>query len=54
MTTYFHVDDLEDRLGRLREIGASQQGEVRDVGGGKLVVTLTDPDGNVVGLSQEP
>jgi len=28
--------------------------EVRDVGGGKLVVTLTDPDGNVIGLSQEP
>jgi hypothetical protein len=30
------------------------QGEVRNVGGGKLVVTLTDPDGNVFGLSQEP
>jgi predicted enzyme related to lactoylglutathione lyase len=54
MTTYFHVDDLENLLGRLRDIGAAQQGEVRDVGGGKLVVTLTDPDGNVVGLSQEP
>jgi hypothetical protein len=25
-----------------------------DVGGGKLVVTLTDPDGDVFGLSQEP
>jgi len=47
-------DDLKDLLGRLREIGASQQGEVRDVGGGKLVGTLTDPDGNVFGLSQGP
>jgi hypothetical protein len=28
--------------------------EVRNVGGGKLVVTLTDPDANVIGLSQEP
>jgi predicted enzyme related to lactoylglutathione lyase len=52
--TYYHVDDLKDLLGRLRETGASQQSEVRDVGGGKLVVTLTDPDGNVFGLSQEP
>ena len=52
--TYYHVDDLKDVLGRLREAGASQQGEVRDVGGGKLVVVLTDPDGNVFGLSQEP
>jgi predicted enzyme related to lactoylglutathione lyase len=54
MTTYYDVDDIEGLLGRLRESGASQQGEVRDVGGGKLVVTLTDPDGNVFGLSQEP
>jgi predicted enzyme related to lactoylglutathione lyase len=54
MTTYYDVDDLEDLLRRLRESGASQQGEVRDVGGGKLVVTLTDPDGNIFGLSQEP
>jgi hypothetical protein len=38
--TYCHVDDLKDLLGRH--------------GGGKLVVTLTDPDGNVFGLSQEP
>jgi hypothetical protein len=30
------------------------RGDVRDVGGGKLVVTLTDPDGNLFGLSQEP
>jgi predicted enzyme related to lactoylglutathione lyase len=54
VTTYYHVDDLDDLLGRLRECGASQQGEVRDVGGGKRVVTLTDADGNVFGLSQEP
>ena len=54
MTTYYQVDDLEDVVRRLRDRGATQQGEVRNVGGGKLVVTLTDPDGNVVGLSQEP
>jgi catechol 2,3-dioxygenase-like lactoylglutathione lyase family enzyme len=56
MTTYHHVDDLDDLddlVGRLAELGATA-GEVRDVGGGKRVVTLTDADGNVFGLSQEP
>ena len=29
--------------------------EVRtDVGGGRLVATVTDPDGNVLGLLQDP
>jgi hypothetical protein len=26
----------------------------RDVGGGRLVATVTDPDGNVLGLLQDP
>jgi len=26
---------------------------VRDVGGGRMVATLTDPDGNVLGLLQD-
>jgi hypothetical protein len=26
---------------------------VRDVGGGRLVATVTDPDGNVLGLLQD-
>ena len=25
-----------------------------DVGGGRLVATVTDPDGNVIGLLQDP
>lgn len=54
VTTYYHVDDLRAALAQLLDRGASQQGEVRDVGGGRLVVALTDPDGNVFGLSQEP
>jgi len=27
---------------------------VRDVGAGRLVATVTDPDGNVLGLLQDP
>jgi predicted enzyme related to lactoylglutathione lyase len=54
MTPYYDVDDIERLVDRLRELGAEPQSEPRDVGGGKLVVTVTDPDGNVFGLSQEP
>jgi predicted enzyme related to lactoylglutathione lyase len=54
MTAYYDVDGIEGVVARLREAGATPDGDVRDVGGGKLVVTLTDPDGNVIGLSQEP
>lgn len=53
-TTYYHVDDIHGLVARLRELGVTPKGEVRDVGGGKLVVSMTDPDGNVFGLSQEP
>jgi predicted enzyme related to lactoylglutathione lyase len=54
VTTYYQVDDIEGLASQLREGGATQQGDVRDVGGGKLVVTMTDPDGNVFALSQDP
>jgi predicted enzyme related to lactoylglutathione lyase len=53
-TAYYHVDDLDGLLGRLREAGATPQGDVRDVGGGKRIVAVTDADGNLFGLSQEP
>jgi hypothetical protein len=49
-----HVDDLKDTLRKLVDGGAAQQGEIRDVGGGRLIVTLSDPDGNVFGLRQDP
>jgi predicted enzyme related to lactoylglutathione lyase len=49
---YYDVDDIEQVLARLLDKGAEQQGEIRDVGGGKLIVTVTDPDGNTLGLLQ--
>jgi predicted enzyme related to lactoylglutathione lyase len=30
------------------------QQDVRDVGGGRLIATAQDPDGNVIGLLQDP
>ena len=33
--------------------GATAQGEPQDVGGGTLMATVTDADGNVIGLIQK-
>jgi predicted enzyme related to lactoylglutathione lyase len=48
--TYYHVDDLDRTLEMVLHGGAAQQGEIRHVGGGRHIVTLSDPDGNVFGL----
>jgi predicted enzyme related to lactoylglutathione lyase len=51
---YLHVRDINKVLDALVETGAEAQGPIADVGGGKLIVTLKDPDGNPIGLLQEP
>jgi predicted enzyme related to lactoylglutathione lyase len=51
---YWHVDDIEERLELLLADGAEVQQAIRDVGGGKLIATVNDPDGNVIGLLQSP
>ena len=51
---YWHVDDMKTSMKRLLDAGASVQQEVKDVGGGKLIASVTDADGNVIGLVQEP
>ncbi len=49
---YWHVDDVEETLELLLEAGAEVEQAVRDVGGGKLIATVKDADGNVSGLVQ--
>jgi predicted enzyme related to lactoylglutathione lyase len=51
---YWHVPDIEARLAEVTAAGAAVKDPVRDVGGGRLVATFTDPDGNVLGLLQDP
>jgi predicted enzyme related to lactoylglutathione lyase len=51
---YWHVEDIEKSLGLLLDAGAETQQAIRDVVGGKLVATVTDADGNVIGLVQSP
>jgi predicted enzyme related to lactoylglutathione lyase len=49
---YWHVDAINSSLRALLDAGAETLEEVKDVGGGKLVATVKDPDGNVIGLVQ--
>src|SRR5256885_658323 len=50
---YWHVSDIEARLAEMTSAGATVKEPARDVGGGRLVATVTDPDGNVLGLLQD-
>ena len=50
---YWHVPDIEAKLAEVTAAGAIVKDAVRDVGGGRLVATVTDPDGNVLGLLQD-
>jgi predicted enzyme related to lactoylglutathione lyase len=51
---YYHVDDIKKCVQVLVEAGTQVQQEVKEVGGGKLVATVKDPDGNIIGLIQAP
>jgi predicted enzyme related to lactoylglutathione lyase len=50
---YWHVPDIEAKLAEVTAAGATVNEPVRDVGGGRLVATVADPDGNVLGLLQD-
>lgn len=52
MMAYFDVDDINRSLSALLEAGADVQQEIRDVGGGRLIAIVRDPDGDIIGLLQ--
>jgi predicted enzyme related to lactoylglutathione lyase len=51
---YWQVADIEAKLAEVTAAGATVKEPAREVGGGRLVATVTDPDGNVLGLMQDP
>jgi predicted enzyme related to lactoylglutathione lyase len=51
---YWHVSDIEAKLAEVTAAGATVKEPAHDVGGGRLVATVTDLDGNVLGLLQDP
>lgn len=50
---FWHVDDIRATLAGLLEAGAETLQDVQDVGGGRLIASVKDPDGNLVGLLQD-
>ena len=53
-TAYWHVDDIKASLQQLLDAGAQTLQYVKDVGGGKLIASVKDADGNIIGLIQLP
>ena len=50
---YWHVADIEAKLAEVTAAGGIVKEAPHDVGGGRLVASFTDPDGNVLGLVQD-
>ncbi len=51
---YWEVDDIEETLALVLGVGAEEQQPIIDVGGGKLIASVKDADGNITGLMQSP
>jgi len=51
---YWHVEDIQDSVAHLLAAGATELQAVSDLGGGKLIASVADVDGNVIGLIQVP
>jgi predicted enzyme related to lactoylglutathione lyase len=49
---YILVADIEAALAEVQEAGATLAGAPQDVGGGTRIATVTDADGNTLGLIQ--
>jgi predicted enzyme related to lactoylglutathione lyase len=50
---YWYVPDIEAKLAEVTAAGATVKEAPHDVGGGRLVASFTDLDGNVLGLMQD-
>lgn len=53
VVAYWHVPDIEAKLAEVSAAGGAVKEKPHDVGGGRLVASFTDPDGNVLGLIQD-
>lgn len=50
---YWHVTDIRSTLAGLLGAGAQTLEDVHDVGGGRLIASVKDTDGNLIGLLQD-
>ncbi len=52
LTVYYQVDNIQESLQSLREAGATVVQEIKDIGGGGLIASVQDENGNLIGLVQ--
>jgi predicted enzyme related to lactoylglutathione lyase len=52
VTAFFHVDNIENSLQILLDAGGKTIQDIKNVGGGRLIASAKDQDGNIVGLVQ--
>ena len=50
---YWKVDDIETKLAEVTAAGGTVTEAAHEVGGGRLVASFADPDGNVLGVMQD-
>jgi predicted enzyme related to lactoylglutathione lyase len=51
---FWHVPDIQAKLAEVTAAGGAVKEAPHEVGAGRQVATFTDPDGNVLGLIQDP
>jgi predicted enzyme related to lactoylglutathione lyase len=54
VVAYWGVENAEEALRHLLELGAQKHNDVQDVGGDIRVATVLDPFGNIFGLIENP
>ncbi|MGW5124082.1 VOC family protein [Streptomyces sp. NPDC004069] len=50
---FWHVDDIRARLAALVSASAEVLQDVQEVGGGRLIASAKDAEGNLIGLLQD-
>ena len=52
IAAFFHVDDIKNSLQVLLDAGAQIIQDIKNVGGGRLIASAKDKEGNIIGLVQ--
>jgi predicted enzyme related to lactoylglutathione lyase len=52
MTAFYHVDDIKSSLQILLDADSEIIQDIKNVGGGRLIASVKDKDGNIIGLIQ--
>ena len=53
VTAFYHVDDIKKSLQVLLNAGAAVIQDIKNVGGERLIASVKDKDGNIIGLVQD-